>query len=129
MSVPDLSTPDESGGDNMLIRELRVRLTTSTPREGTKREKPGGRWEAAGRSLRAAAARWAAAARRLLTARGAGGRWSAAGGHPAPGRTTFKIKFAKMVSTRGCCFQSAEMHPSQKYVSLWMQINSNASVC
>ena len=72
--------PGEFGAHSGWVCELARSSARSTPREGAKHKKPGGRWSAAGRSLRAAAARWAAAARRLLTARGAGGRWSAATG-------------------------------------------------
>ena len=72
--------PGEFGAQSRWVCKLARSSARSTPRKGAKHQKPGGRWSAAGRSLRAAAARWAAAARRLLTARGAGGRWSAATG-------------------------------------------------
>ena len=79
-AAPVFGCPGEFGARSRWVCKLARSSARSTPREGAKHKKPGGRWSAAGRSLRAAAARWAAAARRLLTARGAGGRWSAAAG-------------------------------------------------
>ena len=62
--------PGEFDAHSRWIRKLARSSARSTPREGAKRKKPGGRWSAAGRSRPPGGCGPEAAARRLPTAAG-----------------------------------------------------------